>query len=173
MSDYLILSDTHGKGALASLVLSRQIRRPDALLFAGDGLRDIYAMDVPTVYAVKGNCDGYPRLLLLNGQSEAVPEERVFYAEDKKIFLLHGHTRQVKHGLGAAIGRAVELDADAIVFGHTHMPICYTLETGNADYGVTLKKPLCVFNPGSLAFGGSFGTLTVRSGQMLFSHGSI
>ena len=135
MSDYLILSDTHGKGALASLVLSRQIRRPDALLFAGDGLRDIYAMDVPTVYAVKGNCDGYPRLLLLNGQSEAVPEERVFYVEDKKIFLLHGHTRQVKYGLDRLWFAAREREAAVVLYGHIHR------ESIELQHGVHLINP--------------------------------
>lgn len=92
---------------------------------------------------------------------------------DIRIFLLHGHTRHVSYGIDDAVVRAAELAADAVVFGHTHVPFYKIIPAGNSDYGITLKKALQVFNPGSLRDTGSFGLLTVRSGKMLFSHGQV
>ena len=100
--------------------------------------------------------------------------EELVVIEGIRILLIHGHKYGVKGGLGQAIARAVPRDADVLVFGHTHTPLELRLspDSGRADFSVA--KPLTVFNPGSLGDrNASFGTLTVKGGQLLFGHGEL
>jgi predicted phosphodiesterase len=86
--------------------------------------------------------------------------------------MLHGHTRGVKSGLESAIYAAAEREADVLLFGHTH-----ELEDKYMPEGGTLKKPLRIFNPGSLGSSydgrGHFGLIQIKGGQILTSHGKI
>ena len=168
----LILSDSHGRPDRITEAVRRV--RPDGLLFAGDGLRDLTRCDLPCpLWAVKGNCDWTVSPLIVNGSDLQPEEETLVTLEGIRILLLHGHTYGVKGGLGRAISRAIARDADVLVFGHTHTSLELHLTPDRAcDFSVT--KPLTVFNPGSLGdSSASFGTLTVRGGQLLFGHGSL
>ena len=171
----LILSDSHGSPDRIAEAIRRV--RPDGILFAGDGLRDLTYCDIPCpVWAVRGNCD-WSRSPLLIGQGATAPEdlrdEELFTVDGIRILLMHGHTYGVKGGLGAAVARAARVDADVLIFGHTHTPLELHLSPDGAyEYGV--PKPLAVFNPGSIGDrSASFGTLTIRNGQMLFGHGEL
>ena len=162
----LILSDSHGRADLLREVILRQ-RGLDALLFLGDGLRDLPdGLPCPT-YAVRGNCDSFTFF-----DPNPVPEERLETLGGKRILLLHGHTRAVKGGLVRAIGAGLEADADIVCFGHTHEPIEHRLHAGEEFFGKTPARPLLLFNPGSLREG-SFGTITVRPEGILPAHGQI
>jgi predicted phosphodiesterase len=86
--------------------------------------------------------------------------------------MLHGHTRGVKSGIGEAISAAVQRDADILLFGHTHQPLEKYIPVEDSTEGEILKKPLRVFNPGSLG-SGSFGLIDIRGKDVLMSHGSI
>ena len=59
--EFLIFSDSHGRKQAMEEAFRRQIRLPDAVLFLGDGLRDLDANDFSpsTLFAVRGNCDFY------------------------------------------------------------------------------------------------------------------
>ena len=37
----LVFSDSHGRGSRMLEALARQIKKPDAVIFLGDGLRDL------------------------------------------------------------------------------------------------------------------------------------
>ena len=65
------------------------------------------------------------------------------------------------------------LEADVLIFGHTHVPLELRLTPDRAyEYAVT--KPLILLNPGSLGDReASFGTLTIRGGQLLPGHGQL
>ena len=78
--------------------------------------------------AVKGNCD-----------FDNVEDELVFEVEDKNIFLCHGDRYGVKYGLEKIEKKAKDVDADIVVFGHTHTPLC--IEKDNILY----------INPGSVS----------------------
>ncbi len=147
-------------------VLDRQIRTPDAILFLGDGLRDAEWLDTrgAAFYDVRGNCDWF-------GGGDT-PDERTLCLEGHKLFLTHGHAYGVKGGVGALISHAAGLGADIVLFGHTHTPLCMTLPIGETVGGTVLTRPMYLFNPGSLG-AGSFGTLTLRSETVLFSHGHL
>ena len=113
----LVVSDIHGRyERLAKLIDSQ--KGIDALIFLGDGLSDLDRADAYdrgiSVISVKGNCDGFSFF------GNDAPSEHTQTLEGFKIFMLHGHTRGVKSGLGEAISAAVQRDADILLFGHTH-----------------------------------------------------
>ena len=171
-SSYVIISDVHRRASAVAEVLRRQVRQIDALIFCGDGLSALNRLDesVDTnvnIFAVWGNWDATARRLIYSsGFVEDVPEERIICLDGKRILLMHGHTRGVKHSLVAAIAEARRADADALIFGHTHETVCFL------DEGEKGEKTLWVFNPGALE-DGNFGALEIRGGVMLFSHGKI
>ena len=57
--DILVLSDSHGRRDMIEEAVHRQIKKPDAVIFLGDGLRDMENAqigDIP-LYKVACNCD--------------------------------------------------------------------------------------------------------------------
>jgi putative phosphoesterase len=111
-----IVSDTHMPRGTRRLPLER-LRDTDLILHAGD-LSTVAVLDEleaigPPVVAVYGNVDE-PAL------RERLPEERTIEAEGARIAMLHD--------AGPSKGRLERLrlrfpDADAVVFGHSHMPV--------------------------------------------------
>lgn len=173
----LILSDSHGRPDRIREAIARV--KPDGILFAGDGLRDLASCDLSTplgacsLWAVRGNCDWMMSPVIIGNSGLEAEDEELIMVEGIRILLMHGHKYGVKGGLGSAIAHATRLDADILVFGHTHIPIELHLSPHHT-YDISLKKPLTVFNPGSLGDqGASFGTLTIRNQQFLFGHGEL
>ncbi len=170
--DLLILSDSHGRSDRIDELLRRV--RPAGILFAGDGVRDLSRIDLPCpLWAVRGNCDWMSEPLIIGGALREPDEEELLLWEGQRILLCHGHRWGVKSDLFALIAHAAEEEVDLVVFGHTHTPLHDYRSPGEVYRGVTLRKPLHVFNPGSLGAGhpATFGILTVRRGVPLLSHG--
>ncbi len=169
-NEILILSDTHGRDDLIEKV--KGLVRPHLIIFCGDGLRDFDSGTyLSPLYAVRGNCDWsyIPHM-------GDVEDQLTLNADGVKLFVTHGHRYGVKHGLGTIIAQAVRENADAVIFGHTHEPLDIFLSPENAEnnFGISLNKPLHLFNPGSLGYSPhSFGTLTIKDGVPLFGHGQI
>ena len=128
-----IMSDTHlpaGRRELPAACVEH-VAKADALLHAGDvmteeALADIEAIGTP-VLAVHGNVDS-PEL------RERLPAERTVEADGARVAMVHD--------AGPARGRLARLhrrfpDADAVVFGHSHLPLHE--EEGGFQ----------IFNPGS------------------------
>ena len=103
----LILSDAH-RDSLSLAAAIRLHPEADAVFFLGDGEDDFYTNTVSKelvnkkVTAVCGNCDLYSTL----------PKEELVLLGGKRIFALHGHTRQVKHGLQTLAEAAKAKQAD-------------------------------------------------------------
>jgi putative phosphoesterase len=152
-----IISDTHmpGRGrALPEACLAR-LRAADAILHAGD----LVAAEVlelleslgPPVHAVHGNIDE-PALRM------RLPAVRAIDANGPRIVLTHDG--------GAAQGRLERLharfpDADAVVFGHSHLPLHEACDGFH------------IFNPGSptdrrRAPAHTMGIATARDGRLRF-----
>lgn len=163
----LLLSDSHGHSARIRQAVERT--QPDCLLFAGDGLRDIEEAQLSPslpVYAVRGNSDA-----LWLGCGAHYPEEQIVTLDGVRILLTHGHTLGVKSGLERAISRAATAQADVLVFGHTHGVFECTVTPGGMG---APTRALLVCNPGSIGmYPHSFGTLTLRDGQVLFGYGTL
>lgn len=166
----LIVSDTHGRSE--RLFEAVQRARADVLLFLGDGLRDLAAveLEVPEIYAVKGNCDffsfGYER------------EERLEVLGGYRIFMTHGHRYGAKQSIAPMVARAAALGADVLLYGHTHEPFEKTLPRGTKlQDGTLLQKSLLVVCPGSLGQpregAPTFATLTLRRDGVLAGFGKL
>ena len=167
----LVISDSHGKRDRIKEVLERQIRRPDALIFLGDGLGDVDWCDTSGIalFKVRGNCDS----IFLNDMTDA-PDEQIINLDGIRIMMTHGHNYGVKSTLTPLISAAARNKADILLFGHTHEGFEMMLMPEN-DLGIGLEKPLYIMNPGSLgSYAATFGTIsTDKSGRVLLSHGNL
>ncbi len=109
-----ILSDTHGNRAQAvrSLELSGGF---DCVIHLGDTTEDAEFIELALeceFLAVSGNCDAggeYPRAI--------TPE-----IGGKKFFICHGDKFHVKAGLAKLYQKALQVGADIVLYGHTHIP---------------------------------------------------
>lgn len=123
----------------------------DFYIHLGDYIKDakeILGEMNKSYIAVKGNCD------IIDGE-----EEVIIHLNEKKFFISHGHRYNVKYGYNNIYYRALEWEADIVLFGHTHMPI-------SLWYQGTL-----FFNPGSISFprGGSqatYGIIDIVEGEI-------
>lgn len=142
----LVLSDSH-----SSLRFMRQCIdsiQPNAVIHLGDYFDDgqVMSEEYPGInfYLVPGNCDKYRNVLW-------APETLVERVCGVRLFMTHGHRHGVKSGVSALIRDAEQSRVQAVLFGHTHSPVCYQTETG-----------MWVMNPGSCGYdGGSAGLITV------------
>ncbi len=166
-----VFSDSHGRGYLAMDVIERLQNccegGVNVALFLGDGLSDISDV-IPegcSLLAVSGNCDLFSSLFASDGGM--IPEDRIETIGGLRVFMTHGHKYSVKGGYGSAVAQARRLNADLLLFGHTHIPFTRYLPPEGAHH-----KPLYVMNPGSLR-DGSFGTLTIADGVPLLGLGKL
>ena len=144
----LVLSDSHGGiGAMCRAVEAVQ---PHHILFLGDGLRDAEKLqrdypDIP-MDTVPGNCD-------MGALGET---EKLIELHGIRIFMLHGHTRNVKYDPMRAIYAAREYGADILLYGHTHRAA--------VDYDGTLY----VMNPGTIGdrTKASYGVITMENSRL-------
>lgn len=172
----LILSDTHGMRHRIEKLLSLH-PRTDAMLFLGDGAADFSEEMIFTPSrlfgGVCGNCD----IFTFQTSQYSFQNELLLQLDAYTVMMMHGHTHSVKSGADAAIRHAALHGADVLLYGHTHIPEERYLPEGSVVGGVTLQKPMYVFNPGSLGkpIDGipRFGLMEIRNGQILFSHGSL
>jgi putative phosphoesterase len=130
-----ILSDTHlprGRWRLPDACVER-LRAADAILHAGDVVRAAVLDELealgPPVHAVLGNVDE-------DALAQRLPPTRVVQAGGVRIGMVHD--------AGPARGRLRRLrasfaDCDAVVFGHSHIPLHERSDDGAFQ----------IFNPGS------------------------
>ena len=134
----LVISDSHGRTGEVEKAIEAH---PDIkhIFFLGDCVRDVE--DLPYIYSdrsfhiVEGNCDGY---------TEYKSSDTVVL-NSKRIFFTHGHAYSVKLGMERLCEAAKSLNADLVLYGHTHIA-----KTEYAD-GVYFV------NPGSISAGRSSG----------------
>lgn len=141
-----VFSDSHGfKEQLARAVsLAGQI---DLAIHCGDGGEDLEALldpEVPRII-VRGNCDLRSRF----------PEGVVHQVAEHTIFITHGHLYDVKYDYTRLFYKALELGANIVLFGHTH--ICEIVE----NQGLILMNPGSVVRP-SIGSKSSFGLIEIE-----------
>ena len=126
-----VVSDTHKKKSQIRKVLNK-IKNADVLIHLGDNSEDVEDMMMEfnkPIYSVRGNCDFSLRS----------PSERVEIIEGKKFFLTHGHRYSVKDSLMKLEYRALEIGADIVLYGHTHVA------------NIEFNNGIWFINPGSAA----------------------
>ncbi len=150
----LVFSDSHGR--VKPMLDAIETYHPDAVFHLGDVVADAsqiaLAFPKQKLYQVAGNCDFFRQ----NG-----PLEQLAYLEGKTIFYLHGHTQSVKLGLDAVLYKADSLQADIVLFGHTHVRL-------NQRYG-----ELLAVNPGAAANGVAALLTWTDGGEVTCEHISI
>ena len=148
----LCISDSHGA---AGAVLDVLYDNPTAkhVFFLGDGLNDITDIfpifNDRTFYTVLGNCDFNPFYKL---SDTAV-------LENKKIFYTHGHIFNVKNSLLPLKKEADKINADIILYGHTHT-------AGYEFYGTRLILCPGSINPNKSSFA-SYALISIENGQII------
>ncbi len=169
--DILVFSDSHGRQSKIEEAVARQIKKPDAVIFLGDGLRDMMNAEIGDIplYCVSGNCDTG---CFFVGIDAATAQDVMLGG--KRIFFTHGHKYGVKISLTSLIAEGVLRGADIILFGHTHTVFEETVLPDN-DRGIKTDKPMYIFNPGSIGtYPYSFGIISIdREGRVLLSHGTL
>lgn len=143
----LILSDVHGDRVALARVWEKE-NDADALVFLGDGIRELEALSAAhpdkRMYFVRGNCDvGSPW-----------PAEALTAFDGVIFFYTHGQEYSVKATLALLSGTAAARGATVALFGHTHRAL------------QTVQDGVALFNPGALA-NDSYGVITVAHGEIL------
>ena len=145
----LVFSDSHR--SLSGMYAAIDRHQPQQVIHLGDMMSD--AEEVAEHYPrlpfclVPGNCDGW---------GVATPVKKQITLEGKSILLSHGHRWGVKSGYDTAIADARAVDADILLFGHTHVPLCQQLEDG-----------LWMMNPGPARSG--YGLIELDNGHIFCS----
>ena len=153
MTRLLILSDSHNSREAIERILKAEAATIDALIFLGDGLRDLELAltRYPKLraYAVAGNCD-YGALEPLDG---------LVAFDQCVIFYTHGHMYGVKYDLDTLTDAASARGAEIALFGHTHIPLAEQ------------RGKVFLFNPGSCgrSYTGpnTYGILTLDNGKVV------
>ena len=148
----LVLSDSHA--GLSFMRRCIRVVKPDALVHLGDYFDDGEAMaeENPHIrtHQVPGNCDRY-RMIRYE------PPVRCYPVCGVKLYMTHGHEHHVKTTLCKLLADARSMDAQAVLYGHTHIADCHQEADG-----------LWVFNPGSCGYyGGSAGLIETENGKIV------
>ena len=142
----VIVSDTHGNWPVAAEAI-RAEGSIDYLIFLGDYASDgrqlEKALQVPS-FIVRGNCDTFSDEL----------EEQLIELGEWRFFICHGHRYNVKQTLQPLYYRGLELQADFVLYGHTHQAV---YEEGE----VTLINPGAVSGLNLRMDNASWGLLTL------------
>ena len=127
--NYLIVSDTHGNTRILEQLLENYKSITNTVIHLGDHARDMsrFKDNETVLYIVNGNTD--PMI--------AEYDERVIELDGKRIFITHGHRYGVKSSYTDLIYKAEELDVQACLFGHSHVPVIFK------------EKGIFFMNPGS------------------------
>ena len=111
----LVLSDSHG--SVDNMIRAVERVQPDYVLHLGDCQRDLTALQAAfpgmPMEGVPGNCDW----------GSCDQPERLLELGGVRVFMLHGHTRNVKSSPMAAMYAARGYGAQVLLFGHTHVPL--------------------------------------------------
>lgn len=147
----LVVSDTHGD-VHGLIHLLRSNSAAEVVIHCGDGAQDV--QEVRSLFPakmfinVRGNCDFCCD----------VPYAQNITLEGKKIFITHGHLYNVKCDLYPLSLAAREMEADLVIFGHTHVPV------------QIYDDGLYMLNPGSLkGYKGTYALVDITDKGILIN----
>lgn len=156
---YLVFSDSHSSPKKIIEAIELHMPSVAGVIFLGDGASDIYYVkkkfeDI-MFFCVKGNCDfacDYPKEALID-------------LDGIKVFITHGDKYAVKTNYGLVAKEAYCRGADAVLFGHTHIPLDTTVYFG--------EKRVQLFNPGSIKQTSSYGVINTSGKVLVTNHAKI
>lgn len=134
MSVLYAVSDTHGD-TYNYYKLLEVTQDADIYAHLGDYVRDgekLRGMTDKQTYVIRGN-----------GDFGRGADEQLICLDGVKILITHGHRYHVKSRLDMLVYRAMELDAAAVIYGHTHIP------------DITFENGIYIICPGTLSGAGT------------------
>lgn len=151
MSDYLIISDTHGDHAIMEQIIADYDGQVKAMFYNGDSE---FADNDPIfdyLLPVVGNMDF----------DDGFPDERNYADDEVKIYQTHGHLYNTEFKLDRLRERASQTEAEIVTSGHTH------------KLGAEMIDGKLFINPGSISLpkgeysylGGTYAILTVEPAE--------
>ena len=157
----LVFSDSHSNPKYIEKAIEIHGGVCDLAIFLGDGIRDVEYIkekyqSIP-FFIVKGNCD-----MLFSSEYS---NYSVLDLDGIRVMVTHGHLFNAKGGLEKLAKAAFDLEADYVFFGHTHTPTDTAIEIDG--------KTIRFFNPGSIAYGGTYGVVNTSGKVLVLSHGKI
>ena len=147
----LVFSDSHSYKNLMNRCIDAV--KPDAVIHLGDHYDDTDELvrkyfDIP-FHQVRGNCDSGS--VPLNA-----PAVLCYAVGGVRFYMTHGHLHNVKMQADRLIYAAKEAEAQAVLFGQTHSPVCLQLDDG-----------MWIINPGSCNHaGGSACLIETKDGKI-------
>ena len=130
-----VVSDSHGDNTSIRKALGK-IKKADYLFHLGDNVEDVDEFSKEfkgKIVNVKGNCD------FLNSKLAKELDEKLINIDGIKILATHGHKYGVKENIFRLQYRAMELEANIVLYGHTHIP------------SIEYEEGIWIINPGSIA----------------------
>ena len=129
----LVMSDSHSGLRYMRLCVDKV--KPDHIIHLGDLYEDAQALqeEYPHLrfHMVPGNCDTYTI-------RHQYPPVLCYSIGGVRVFMTHGHLHGVKTDLTRLLLDAAQMEAQAVLFGHTHEKKCYKADNG-----------MWILNPGS------------------------
>ena len=153
----IVVSDTHRNVSALNTLVKEHYSDADVFIHLGDGEKDFDTVSNmysdKQMYFVSGNCDSL----------SLMPSTKILDICSKRIVITHGHAFSVKSGTQKLIDYAKSVNADIVLYGHTHVP-----ENRRVD------EKLYIMNPGSLgkaSYGvyGTFGIIDIVNGNILMN----
>lgn len=129
---YLIVSDSHGIHDYLDEVMY-SVGHIDGMFHLGDVENretDIEAQIDCPLEIVCGN----------NDSDYFLPQERIVFVGEHKIFMAHGHQYRIHQGTEMIKRAAKEKGCDIVLFGHTHRPY------------LEKEEDMVIANPGSITY---------------------
>lgn len=144
-----VVSDTHGyvDGFLNKI---KDMEKPDLIIHLGDYVEDGKDIKRETgieTIIVKGNGDFFQRGYM---------NDKIIDLGNKKFFITHGHKYNVRREINNLFYRAKEVEADIILFGHTHIPILMR------ESGIIIMNPGSPYKPRGLDGKKTFGMIEIN-----------
>lgn len=150
-STFLVLSDSHGSPDMLMSIIEKFGAKADGIIFAGDGIYDLisvlekahhyhsFGKNIPPVVVfVKGNND--PATASATFEKHLViPSKVVLTAGCRQILITHGNNEGVYYDYSSLEATAQVYGANAVLFGHTHVPLeflgtTYLMNPGSVGY---------------------------------------
>lgn len=116
MTKILVMSDSHGLTRRVETIANRH--EVDVQIHCGDSELGEDANELTGLVVVKGNCDWIGDF----------PEEKIIEIDGRRIYITHGHLYGVKSSLMQLQYRALEVEADIALFGHSHIAYCEQID---------------------------------------------
>jgi len=147
---FLIFADSHR--SIQNMIDAIEKNSYDCIVHLGDSIDDIEKIEKyrlisydKTVYKISGNND-YVHFNAI--------KDIILNIKNKKILLTHGHNYGVKYGYNRLVSYANEINADIVLFGHTHFQDAF--EKNNSLF----------LNPGSIGYSGTYVLLNVTENEI-------